>query len=154
MNKADVKDKGIFIIGFLAVFLSLVTFRTELSHIVVVDGPTVLTLWKVLEFLLGMLILSVYLYALTYTQSSFGKYRKHFVIERIYKIILFSANFCYSVGIILPLLIVLLSIFLSSPLGEFGRAHETGLFVFDAVGAVFVIILSVLNAKSMNKEEA
>lgn len=146
MNNSDIKDKAIFIIGFLAIFLSLSTFKDPLSRIIVPLPTIAPTIWNLVEILVGMLIVSVYLYALSYTQSSFGKYQNNVIVRILYKVILLLANFFYSFGLFLPLFLILTSLFDSSPLYPLVKAHQTGIIIFDTVLGIILAILAALNA--------
>ena len=116
MDNKNIKDKALFIIGLMAIFLSLTTFKDSLSLILVPAGTQTFTLWNLIVFLISTLMVSVYLFALSYIQPSFGKYQNNLIIKWVFNIIIFIANFCYSVALILPIVAIGVSIFASSPL--------------------------------------
>ncbi len=154
MNNQDIKDKAIFIVGFLAVFLTLNTFKETLSRIIVPLGDNAITLWGIIVFIVIILILSSYLFALSYTRSSFGKYQDKFIIRWIYKIIIFLANLLYSIVLILPLFAIITSIWSTSPLGRFMIGHTYTVEVFDIIAGPIVVVLSVINARFLSRKQA
>ncbi|MFA6252158.1 MAG: HEPN domain-containing protein [Candidatus Paceibacterota bacterium] len=96
------KDKSIFILGFLAIFVALAPFKDDLSNIKVLSNPD-LTLWNLLLVFIVILVVSIYLYALNYIKYILGKYQNSI----IFKIITALAEFCYLLALLLPIIIVL-----------------------------------------------
>jgi len=116
-------------------------------------GNETYTMWGLTVFLISTLMASVYLFALSYIRHSFGKYQQQFIIKWIFKIIIFFANFFYSVALIFPLLAILGSLVNSSPLGDFTRRHSTGIWIFDVVGVIFLVGAAVFNAWFLGKKK-
>lgn len=153
MEDSVIKDKAIFIVGLLAVFLALNTFKENLTHILVPLPDRMYSIWDIVLLLIVFLILSGYLYALSYIRHSFGKYQNNKMIRGMFRIIIFLANLCYSAALLIPLFVVLGSIILTSPIGVFMKQYMSAVYIFDTIGVIIVIIATVLNAWFMSKKK-
>ena len=154
MDNPQIKDKAIFIAALLAAFFPLIAFKDYLSNIkvVILDGH-LYTIWSLILFSIIFLMISIYLYALSYIQHNLGKFKNNFIFKPIFNIIIFTANFTYSLALISPILIIITALLQATPPGIFMLNHPVGTLIFDISGSVFLIVASIMNAKFLGKEK-
>ncbi len=141
MNTQEIKDKAIFVASLVVIFFGLTPFRESFSKIIAYTNETyTLTIWQLVLVLIVCLMISIYLYALTYI---FGKHTNNIFYRWIIRI----ANFFYAFALIYPIFIIIGSLIIISPIGKFGREHTLGLAIFDIIGTIIVVILSIINAR-------
>ncbi len=142
MNDKDVKDKAVFIVGFLAIFLTVASFKEELSRIYLAIGEHSYSVFHIFIFFISLLIISVYLFALDYLRYSFGRYQNFFIFRWIIPL----ANFFYSAAILFPILVLIFWIFGSEPIYGFTKQHENILHTFDVIGGILISIVAISNS--------
>jgi HEPN domain-containing protein len=148
MNDKDIKDKAIFIVGFLAVFLALSSFKDELKAIHLLIGEGSYSLFHIILFFVTLLTISTYLYALDYLKYSFSRYQNSF----IFKWIIPTANFFYFIAILYPILVLLFWIIGSGPLYNFTKQNTHTIRIFDLVGVLSLGMLGIYSAYLATKK--
>ena len=149
MNDQQIKDKAIFVVGLLAAFLAFSTFKEDLIKInFYISGKPFNLLGGILIFIL-LLTFSVYLYALDYVRYSFGKYQNFM----LFRLIIPLANFFYSAAVLFPVLIFFMWLISILPIKNFAQKHEVGILVFDIVGVLIVIVISIFNSISTTRRQ-
>lgn len=152
MNNSDIKDKAVFILGFLAVFLTLSTFKNQLIEISIPVKDHTYTVWDMVVLLLIFMMISGYLYALSYIRYSFGRYQEWRIIQWSFKTVIFFANLFYSVALLLPLTAILISTINGSALYLFAQKHVRVVEMFDTISIVSMITGAVINAWVLSKK--
>lgn len=90
--------------ALLGSFLTLSTFKEELSVIKIYFSDNTISLLSILLIFGSVLILSAYFYALDYVRYNFGKYQNLF----LFRLIIPTADFFYSISILFPIFIFIL----------------------------------------------
>lgn len=143
MNNKDIKDKAVFVLGFLAIFIALSPFKQELSKINInIGGSEDFNLLGALVVFTALLIISVYLYALDYTKYNFPKYQNSIIFRWIIPL----ANLFYSLAIWFPLMIILMMIINIGPIKTFINYAKVPIIWIDLFLIFILLIIGIYKA--------
>jgi len=152
MNNKDIKDKAVFVLGFLAVFIALSPFKQELSKININIGASEkLNLLGAVIIFTVLLIVSVYLYALDYTKYNFPKHQNSIIFRWIIPL----ANLFYSLAIWFPLMIVLMVLINIGPIKNFIDYTKIPIIWIDSFLLLILVCIGIYKAlkNKDNKDE-
>ncbi len=137
MNQ-DIKEKGVFVVGFLATALAFSSFKDSLEGIIVNFGSYSTNIFQLSEVFFALLALSAYLYALDYLRYNLGEYQNLFV----FKAILFLANGFYFLALIYPICLFAVWIVVSTPIDKHPELQYTPIsFISKIIGTVIGSLL-------------
>jgi hypothetical protein len=153
MNQ-ETKDKGIFIVAFLAAAVAFSAFKEELLKVNITIAGTAFDALHISEVFFGLLAASAYFYACDYLRFTFAKYQNFF----LFRITSFLANFFYFGAMLFPPVVFLawvITLLLSSiiPVGT-NRAETNHLIieiVFGAIPTLLSAFISVWTSRIRKK---
>jgi hypothetical protein len=152
MPEDQIYNKSIFAIGLIAAVLALNPLIGDLNHVIIFkdakDGN--LTLAGVLLIFVLFLSVSVYLYALNYIKYGYEKEARN---NLFFKIIIWSANFFYSIAVGFPLLVFLMVITNSVGFIYALEKFRTEAIIFDIIGSAVLVGMSIYDATNTFKSE-
>lgn len=152
MNTNQIKDKAVFVLGLLGVFLAFSPFKEDLSQINLFIINKKYSLSSLMIAFLLPLTLSVYLYALDYLKYSLGRHQNFF----IFKIFVPLANFFYFIAILFPLLVVSIWLISFPVINDFFIQYNLTLISTFIIVGFFIIygfLISMRLTTEMKAEE-